>query len=308
MSESTSCTVLPMAATTGSSAPATSSPEHLLHARRAAGGVEADRLRPAFGPAGQAELGLELARRPLAEDQAKARSAPRSRSPRPSRCPPSAGSPRARPASRPRPRPRSSRRPTSTTNPPAPGAQVEAGARGGRDRLVDELHRRSGAAGRRARRRPTAAPPRWRRPARRPARAAERPVARAGLAQEAVQHLRRRVQVGDHAVAQRVETLMSSALCPREHIGGGADGGHRPSGRIDSDRGRFLEHEPAALDPDERVDRAQVDRHAAPDAHPCSPLVPSRRTTPQLRRDTSMPGQSDPSHCDQECPVVHLGN
>jgi hypothetical protein len=87
------------------------------------------------------------------------------------------------------------------------------------------------------------------------------------LAQERVQHGRGGVQVGDDAVPQRVEHLDVLRLLVGQRVGFLAHRGDLAHRRVDGDRGRLLDHDAAARHPDERIDRAKVNGHAASEAH-----------------------------------------
>ena len=117
--------------------------------------------------------------------------------------------------------------PTSTTNPPAPALRSNpapaAAATGSSTSSTTHRGRRVPKAATTDRRSTQVAPPGTHTSARR----LNGPAQRARLAQEAVQHLRGGVQVGDHAVAQRVDDPDVLGLLVRERLGRGADGGHR---------------------------------------------------------------------------------
>jgi hypothetical protein len=97
-------------------------------------------------------------------------------------------------------------------------------------------------------------------------------AAQAGLAQEGPQHGRGRVQVRDDPVPQRVDDLDVLGFLPGQRIGGQAHGGDLAGGPVDGDRRGFLDHDAAAQDTDERVDRAEVDRYASSQPHGTRPL------------------------------------
>src|SRR6185437_16515511 len=118
-----------------------------------------------------------------------------------------------------------------------PPVQVQASARGGGDRLVDELHGVPGTTGAQDGEDGAALDPGgagWHADQR--ARA-QQAIARAGLVQERVQHLRGRVEVGDHAVAQRVDDPDVLRLLVRQIISGDANGGDCPGRRVHGDGG-----------------------------------------------------------------------
>jgi hypothetical protein len=245
---------------------------HVVRARRALREVDPDRLRPALGAAGHAERHLELPGRPLADDEPHlgpdrrhdglvhgvARLAQRL-------------GPDHAPA---RDRGHLGGAAADVDHEPArPAGQVESGAGRRGDRLVDQPHvvprapdaerghdrpplDRGGAAGHADQRvgPQHAEPP--------------------GPAQELVQHGGGRVQVGDDPVPQRVDHLDVLRFLVGQRVGGLAHRGHFPDRGIDGDRGGLLEHDAAPRHPDERIDRAKVNRHATPEAHVCSPLPP----------------------------------
>jgi hypothetical protein len=246
---------------------------HELRTRCPLRHVQADRLGVALGPAGDAERHLQVPGRALADDQ------------------PELGPDRlhdrvvhgvARLAQR-----------LGLDHPPAghrrdlggaaadvdheaarAAAQVEPGPGRRGDRLVDQPHVVPG-------------PPDAERGDDRPAldrggparhayqRVAPQHAEPAGPAQELVQHGRGRVQVRDDPVAQRVDHLDALRLLVGERVRRLTDRGYLAHRRVDGDRGRLVEHDAAACHPDQRVHRAEIDRHATPEAH-AAPLRPTR--------------------------------
>ena len=95
----------------------------------------------------------------------------------------------------------------------------------------------------------------------------------AGPPQERVQHGRGRVQVGDHSVPQRVDHLDALRLLVGQRVGRLTHRRDLADRGVDGDRGGLLDHDAAARHPDERVDRAEINRHATPEAH-VAPLCP----------------------------------
>ena len=89
-----------------------------------------------------------------------------------------------------------------------------------------------------------------------------------------MQHGGGRVQVRDHAVPQRVDDLDVLRFLVGQDLRRLADRGHLADRGIDGDRGRLVEHDAAPRDPDKRVYRAEIYRHATPEAH-AAPLCPT---------------------------------
>jgi hypothetical protein len=237
----------------------------VVRARGALPGVDTDRLGPALGAAGHAERHLELPGRALADDQPHLS---------PDRLRDGVVHGVAGLAQRPGPDHAPARdrghlggAAADVDHEPArPAGQVESGAGRRGHRLVDQPHVVPGAPD--AERGHDRAPLDRRRAAghadqRVGPQHAEPPAA----AQEVVQHGGGRVQVGDDPVPQRVDHLDVLRLLVGERVRGRAHRGHLPDRRIDGDRGRLLEHDAAPRHPDERVDRAKVNRHATPEAH-----------------------------------------
>jgi hypothetical protein len=82
-----------------------------------------------------------------------------------------------------------------------------------------------------------------------------------------VEHQRSGIQVGDHSLPQWVEDFDVLRLLPGQRVRGSAHGGHFAGRPIKGDRGGFLDDEALASNPDERTDRAEVDRDPFPQAH-----------------------------------------
>ena len=92
------------------------------------------------------------------------------------------------------------------------------------------------------------------------------------LAQEALQHGHRCVQVRDDPVPEGVDDVDVLGFLAGQGVRGVTHGYHPAGFPVDGDRGRLLEHDPAAGDVDKRVDRAEVDRYAWPQPHAACPL------------------------------------
>jgi hypothetical protein len=246
---------------------------HVVRPRRAVRGVEADGLGPALGPAGHAERHLELPGRALADDQPQlgpdrlhdrvvhrvAGLAQRlSPDHPPARDRGDLGGPAA----------------DVDHEPARPAGQVEARAGRRGHRLVDQPH---GVPGTADAQRGDDGPALDRRGAAghcdqgaRPHQAAAAP----GPAQERVQQLDGRVQVGDDPVPQRVDHLDLLRLLIGQRVRGRAHRNDLADRRVDGERGGLLEHDAAPRDPDQGVDRAEVNGHATAEAH-VAPFCPT---------------------------------
>jgi hypothetical protein len=239
---------------------------HVLRPRRALPGIEADRLRPALGPAGHAQRHLELAGGALADDQPELgpdrlhdrlvhRVAGLAQRLGPHHAPARDGGDLGRPAA------------DVDHEPARPAGQVEPGPGRGGHWLVDQPHVVPGAPDAQ---RGDDGPPFDRRGAAGHADQGVRPqrVARApGPAQEVVQQGSGRVQVGDDPVPQRVDHLDVLWFLVGQRIGRLAYRGDLADGCIDGDRGGLFEHDAAPSHPDQRIDRAEINGHATPEAH-----------------------------------------
>ena len=245
---------------------------HTLDPRRPLRGVDADRFGPAEEPAADAQLHLQAGGRLLAEDQPEfgpGRVYDRvvhGVAGQPQRLGPD--HPRARdhcdlggPAAHVHHERTRARR------------QVDACPRGRGDRLVHQPDHRT---------RPSRFEGGGHRPAFHPRRAAghcdqcprpQRTRVPGGPVQEPVEHERGRVQVGDDPVPQRVDDLDVLRFLARQRVGLRADRGDLPGRGVDSDRGRLIDHESPARDPDECARRAQIDRDASPQAHGAHPSI-----------------------------------
>jgi hypothetical protein len=259
---------------------------HVVRAGGTVGGVQADRLGPALGSAGHPERRLELPGGPLADDQPEF--APHGRHYRVVHR--IAGlAQRSRPNHAPARDRRDLGGPAADVDHEAARAAGQVESRAGRrgHRLVDQPHvvlgaphvqrgdngpalDRGGAA--------------WHADQRVWPQHAEPP----GLLQERVQHRRGGLQVGYDPVPQRVDHLDVLRFLVGQRVCGSADRGDLPDGGVDGDRGRLLEHDAAPGHPDERVDRAEVDRHATAEAH-VAPLCPTWRPSIPIS------GQADPT-------------
>jgi hypothetical protein len=239
---------------------------HVIRPRGAVRGVEADRLGPALGPAGHAERHLELPGGALADDQPQFIAdrlhdrlvhgvAGLAQRPGPDHAPARDGGDLGGPAA------------DVDHEPARPAGQVEAGAGRRGHRLVDQPH---GVAGAPHAQRGDDGPALDRRGAAGHAdqgAGPQRAAPAAGPAEEGVQQGGGRVQVGDDPVPQRVDHLDVLRLLVGQRVRGLARRGDLADRRIDGDRGRLLEHDAAPRYPDERVDRAEINRHATPEAH-----------------------------------------
>jgi hypothetical protein len=251
--------------------------------------VQADRLGPAFGPAGHAERRLELAGRPLADDQAELG---------PYRLHDRVVHGVARLAQRVGPHHPPARDRRDLGGPAADvdhetaraAGQVEPGPGRRGDRLVDQPHVVPGAPD--AERGHDGPALDRRGPAGHahqgvgPQRAGKTP----GLAQERVQHGGGRVQVGDDPVPERVDDLDVLRLLVGQGVRGRAHRGDLAEAGIDGDRGRLFQHDAASGHPDERIDRAEVDGHATPEAHVapfCPNVTPVNPSDAELARPST---------------------
>jgi hypothetical protein len=245
---------------------------HVIRPRGALPGVDAHGLRPALGPARHPERHLELAGRALADDQSQLtadrlhdrvvhRVAGLAQRLGPDHAPPRHGGHLGGPAA------------DVDHESARPAAQVEAGSGRRGHRLVDQPHVVPGAPDAQ---RGDDGPALDRRGAAGHAdqRVGAQRVARApGAAQEGVQQGGGRVQVGDDPVPQRVDHLDVARLLVGQRVRGLAHRGDLADRRVDRDRGRLLQHDAAPRHPDERIDRAEVNRHATSEAH-VAPLCP----------------------------------
>jgi hypothetical protein len=247
-------------------------PGHVLRPRGVVRDFQADDLLPALRPAGYAECHLELPGGPLADDQAEL--GPRGLHDRLVH-----GVAGLAQRLGPDHAPAGHRRDLGGAaadvdhEPARPAGQVETGAGRRGDRLVDQPdvvpgapHAQRGHDGPALDRRGAAGHA--------DQRVGPQHAVPLGPPQERVQHGRGRVQVGYHAVAQRVDHLDLQRLLPVQRVGGLTHRGHLADGGVDGDRARLLEHDPAARDPDERVNRAEINRHATPEAH-IAPFCPT---------------------------------
>jgi hypothetical protein len=229
-------------------------------------GVEADGLRPALGPARHAERHLELPGRALADDQPQLAPdrlhdrlvhgvAGLAQRPGPDHAPARHGGDLGGPAA------------DVDHEPARPAGQVEAGAGRRGHRLVDQPH---GVPGTPHAQRGHDGPALDGRGAAGHAdqgAGPQRAAPAAGPAEEGVQQGGGRVQIGDDPVPQRVDHLDVLRFLVGQRVRGLARRGDLADRRIDGDRGRLLEHDAASRHPDERVDRAKVNRHATSEAH-----------------------------------------
>ena len=71
----------------------------------------------------------------------------------------------------------------------------------------------------------------------------------------------------DDPVAQRVDDLDVLGVLARQGVRFQAHRGHPACFPVQGDGGWLFDDEPAASDTDERIDRAEVDRHARPQSH-----------------------------------------
>ena len=90
-----------------------------------------------------------------------------------------------------------------------------------------------------------------------------RPAVLVHLLDEVAQHLLGHVEVGDHAVLQRPDGLDRARGAAEHALGLDADGVDLAGARVDRDDRRLAQHDAAAAHVDERVGRAEVDRHVA---------------------------------------------
>ena len=83
------------------------------------------------------------------------------------------------------------------------------------------------------------------------------------LADEVLDHLLGDFEIGDDAVAHRTDGFDVAGRAAQHHLGVVADGEHLllAALRNDGDDGRLVQHDAPALDVDERVGCAEIDRH-----------------------------------------------
>jgi hypothetical protein len=239
---------------------------YVLRPRGAVRGVQADGLGPALRPAGDAERHLELPGGALADDQPQFTTdrlhdrlvhgvAGLAQRPGPDHPPARHRGDLGGPAA------------DVDHEPARPAAEVEARAGRRGHRLVDQPHVIPGAPDAQ---RGDDGPALDRRGAAGHADQGVRPhraAPAAGPAQEGVQQLHGRVQVGDDPVPQRVDHLDVLWFLVGQRVRGLTHRGDLADHGIDGDRGGLLEHDAAPRGPDEGVDRAQVNRHATSEAH-----------------------------------------
>ena len=146
-------------------------------------------------------------------------------------------------------------------HPPDRLADGDAGADGGGDRLLDELH----APGAGRQRRLLDRAPLDLGDARRRAHDEARVGAAAveDLAHEVAQHLLGHLEVRDHAVAQRARGRDLRRRAPDHPLRVGADGDHVARALVDGHDRRLGEHDAAAVHVDDRVGGPQIDGHVA---------------------------------------------
>ncbi len=115
-----------------------------------------------------------------------------------------------------------------------------------------------------------------------------RPAVLVHLLDEVTKHLLGHVEVGDHAVLERTNRLDRPRRAAEHPLGLDADGVDLVRARVDRDDRRLGQHDAATADVDERVRRAEVDRHVAAaeagelreDSHALSrPRTPGRPLT-----------------------------
>jgi hypothetical protein len=239
---------------------------HVIGPRGALRDVEAHGLGPALRPAGDAERHLELPGGTLADDQPEFAAdrlhdrlvhgvAGLAQRLGPDHPPARDGGDLRGPAA------------DVDHEPARPAGQVEARAGRRGHRLVDQPHVVPGAPDAQ---RGDDGPALDRRGAAGHADQGVRPhraAPAAGPAQERVQQFHGRVQVGDDPVPQRVDHLDVLRFLVGQRVRGLAHGGHLADHRVDGDGGGLLEHDAAARDPDEGINRAKIDRHATSEAH-----------------------------------------
>ena len=90
-----------------------------------------------------------------------------------------------------------------------------------------------------------------------------RPAVLVHLLDEVAEHLLGDVEVGDDAVLQRPDGLDRPGRAPQHPLGLDAHGVHLAGARVDRDDARLAQHDAAPTHVDERVRRAEVDRHVA---------------------------------------------
>ena len=166
--------------------------------------------------------------------------------------------------------------PTSMTMRPDRLADGHAGADGGGDRLLDELH--APGAGREGRLLDRA--PLDLGDARRRAddQARVRAAVVEDLAHEVAQHLLGHLEVGDHAMAQRPGGRDLGRRAPDHPLGVGPNGDDLARALVDGHDRRLGEHDAAAVHMDDRVGGPQIDGHVArgPQPHHGQACQPGR--------------------------------
>ena len=90
-----------------------------------------------------------------------------------------------------------------------------------------------------------------------------RPAVLVHLLDEVAEHLLRHVEVGDHAVLERADGRDRPGRAAEHPLRLDADGVDLARARVDRHHGGLRQHDPAAAHVDERVRRAEVDRHVA---------------------------------------------
>ena len=88
-----------------------------------------------------------------------------------------------------------------------------------------------------------------------------RPAVLVHLLDEVPQHLLGDVEVGDHAVLQRPDGADRPRRAAEHALGLDPDGVDLTGAGVDRDHARLAENDPAATHVDERVGRAEIDRH-----------------------------------------------